>query len=601
MDRSADWIYLGYNYEKYLKLNEKFGRSQLMQTFSEKLFERCDGYRKEFLGYINRVSEENEEIFWHLTESAENEAMDNHLFLNYCYVSVLTEIAENESEEILVIIENSDLFDVFKKHLSGMTHVPLKFLDIEVNRFSFRLDRVLRTIRNAVGFFRRAVYRKACIALYHKTRSRGAASSESVLVHVFANDASFRKDGTFHDAYLGKFISPIEASGRDILYLLHTGYATLSLKDIIRWVNHSDLKVIFLEELISLKELVAALFVPLKLKRTVLRGIPEEKGYLKLLLMNRLKREMHGGAFRSYYLYYLLMKKLARRDTKISHYLDVYEGHILERIMRLGARRHLPQCRILGFCHMAFSKNHISLFSSLNAGKVDLRPDFIFCTGGSYKDILLSNGFEASEVSVVGDLRGGGLNEYRYSIKNAGMARERVLVALPLAESDSQELFWKAVLAYSGTPYKVKIYKHPMMQLETLLGLLDERLPPNIKIAKEPTSSGLKNCDMVLTTGSTVSVNAMNTGLPVISLKKEVGLTFEPLDWFEAPISYCTTPEEIRTATKRILSQSLDEYEQYRNEAIALANSCLSPDIDMTKIHSVFLEKQQNSMSAING
>ena len=597
-----EWIYLGYSYNNYLKLCERFGQSQAMRSFNKQMLKRINRCRKNFLVHMDIVSKANEDIYWHLTESAENEAMDNHLFLDYCYVSVLAEVAGQASEDILVIVEGPDLFQVLKDHLGEMTGVPLRFLDSETNGFRTRWRCAVSAGRNALGFLRRALYRKVCLALYRKRPGIAlAAERASVLVHVFANDAAFGKDGAFHDAYMGKFVEPIKASGRDILYVLHTGYAAMGLREIIRWVNQSDLKAVFLEELISMKDLVKALFVPLKLKKAALETQPAADRAFKALILRSLKREMRGGAYRLYYLYYFFMKRLSEKGLTISHYLDVYEGHILERIMRLGARHYLPRCRILGFCHMAFSKNHISLFSGLRAGSTDLRPDTVFCTGQGYRDVLVANGFGEENVKVVGDLRGGALGGYLYPLQRIAETRDRVLVALPLSESDAQELFWKAVQAYRETPYRVRIYKHPMMHLDTLLGLLDESLPANIDIAKEPTSSGLKDCDLVLTTGSTVSVNAMNMGLPVISLRKEIGLTFEPLDWFDAPIAYCTSPEEVRATTERLLAQSINEYEQYRNEAIALSNSCLSPHIDMAAIQAVFSREHPQGVPSIHG
>mgnify|MGYP001273834935 CR=1 FL=1 len=41
-----------------------------------------------------------------------------------------------------------------------------------------------------------------------------------------------------------------------------------------------------------------------------------------------------------------------------------------------------------------------------------------------------------------------------------------------IAVNDTQELFWKVIKAYNNTKYTVKIYKHPMMQLEILYEML---------------------------------------------------------------------------------------------------------------------------------
>tara|TARA_B100001971_G_scaffold207511_1_gene227785 strand:+ start:201 stop:1952 length:1752 start_codon:yes stop_codon:yes gene_type:complete len=572
-DKATEWLFVGYSYKYYLELKQKMGPSSLEKSFYGHVNEYLDTYRQKYLENINRISINNHLPSFHFTRVAENNTMCHNLFMDYCYYSSI-EALSDQLRGSLIFVESEPLWTVLKDLLDNNIHVKL----CGSKRMSTIWQKKINRIRNVLGFIKRVIKVKILTVLYRKSKLEPIAPV--TLLYLFPNDDSFTSDLKLRDSYLGGFIPYLINKNKTFFYLINPGYPCKRTISIIKWLKQAKVNGVLLEEYISLFDIIRAIILTKTLTKVDLSSIPEGNCFLSPLIKQYLEKETQGGEFAYNYLHYCFINNLKKYGIRISDYIDVYEGQIMERILRYSVRKAFPEAKLIGFAHAAPSKNHIAMFSSLKAGKIDLKPDLLLCTGDAYRDFFIKNGFKENQTLSIGDLRGYNNNLQSKPIVDKQVDHKIVLVALPLAVNDTQELFWKVIKAYNNTKNTVKIYKHPMMQLEILYEMLEGAIPENINIADEPTASGMDQCDLVVVTGSTVSVNALGRGLPVISVKRSIGLTFEPMDWFDSPIIYCETPEEIIRATDKISSMSKKELETNRIESINIARKCLDPQVN---------------------
>ena len=573
-----DWIYLGYSYIDYLKLEKDFGRSKIMESFHRRISQKAEELRGIYTQYISKISQHNQSIYWHISETAENNTMCNNLFLDFCYLNICLDILKTNTKSVLFVIDSKSLLRAISKELKSSNQQKVLIIPRKSSLYNF-IDstwNMISHVRGIVGFLKKIIFKRLTIRLHKEIFSlENHFSNDNVLVYTFANDSCFQSDGTYKERYFGELIPRLKRSGKKIIYLLHTtGYSKEKYRDVVKWINISHDSIILLEELITIKDVFISLLAPYLLLQTIF-PLKEENKVLFSLLKSGLINECISGGLRTYYLYYTLIRNLYKNDLNIKYLLDIYEGHIIERVLRFSVRKHIPQCKTIGFSHSAFSKNHLSFFTSLTVPHTGLKPDYLLCTGCSYKNIFINAGFNKKNVTVVGNLRQEFSEEWNYD-PIFHSKRNSILVALPLLLNDAQELLWKIIKAFRDIEINISIYKHPMMSFESL-GILESKLPDNIEFKNEPTNLGLQKSNLLITTGSNMSVNALKIGMPVISMVRSVGLSFEPLDWFNSPITYCSLPDEIFSNSKRLLSQSSEDYNHYSTSANTLAKECLEP------------------------
>ena len=158
---------------------------------------------------------------------------------------------------------------------------------------------------------------------------------------------------------------------------------------------------------------------------------------------------------------------------------------------------------------------------------------------------------------------------------------------LPLLFQDAVELLAKTVESFGQTNMGVFVYKHPLMSLELLMQDLSTGLPSNIQIMQESSEHGYTKCSLLITTGSNMSVNALKKGFPVISMRRSVGLTFEPLDWILGSSQYQTLPKNIMKSSLRILSDDTNYHKTLIDKRIRISIEFLS-NSTLSSIESIF-------------
>lgn len=574
----SDWLYLGYSYRTFLDLENILGKSKEMETLYKRIAEKAERLRKEYVKTISKASEKNERLSWHLSTVAESNTMTSNLFLDTCYFSICLDILNENGGPILIVVDSDALFDSLTKTLKSSKHRGCHtFAEKKPGWFSLiSLGRVLiNSVYSALGFLKRIIYRKGVFWFGTGKGMEKIGSKNIILVHTFANDSCFGQGGIFKERYFGALIQKMKDSGFSVVYLLHTGYASRKFSEIVNWCKKSDSSFLFVEQLVSLKDILLSLLAPFGLLKARISGISVGGVNLPYLIKKQLLKECLDGGLRNHYLYYAAIKNLAKHHgAKIRYLLDIYEGHVLERAMRMSAKRFMSDCKIIAFSHSSFSRNHLSFFTSIPGTNYNVAPDYLLCTGNAYKDIFITNGFEKEMVYAVGNLRQE-VPERFNSNPEFSLEKNRILVALPLLVNDAQELLWKTNQAFSGSDLRVFIYKHPMMPMKSLEVMIEGRLAENISFAMQPTAKGLRECDLVITTGSNMSADALKAGLPVISVVRTIGLTFEPLHWFKSTVSYCVSPKQIREEAVRLLSLPEDKRLINSMRGKSLVEDCL--------------------------
>src|SRR6185503_11437241 len=111
-------------------------------------------------------------------------------------------------------------------------------------------------------------------------------------------------------------------------------------------------------------------------------------------------------------------------------------------------------------------------------------------------------------------------------------------------------------------PHKVILRLHPQTQLKRVLGSLKVALPSNYEISTNlSVRDDLKRCGIVLCTWTTVGVEALHEGLPVIFLDVNPPLRIDPLFEVSTLKKNVSDAGKLRSTIEELLSLKDKDYQ----------------------------------------
>ena len=234
------------------------------------------------------------------------------------------------------------------------------------------------------------------------------------------------------------------------------------------------------------------------------------------------------------YLYFYIARRMAKYFKLKSCFLT-YEGNHWEKMFTVGLRSVQPNLNIVGYQHSVVPLAATGMFLSKSEVGVSPQPNRIVTTGTITTDILKKNSYYPEGKIVSGcALR----YQYLYSSINMRMRRPlnescTILVALDGLLETVDLLFYTIEQAKKTPNFKFIIRTHPILPIDSIFyafGKNRVNLPINIEVSSNrPLKDDIDESDMTLYWGSTVAVESLMAGLPIVHFKKRELLSNDPL------------------------------------------------------------------------
>jgi len=427
--------------------------------------------------------------------------------------------------------------------------------------------------RNALGTLREIIRTNKCfgrkIPLIEK-------NNPVYLIKSFVYPDSFKDNGSYQDPFFGELADYLteELSGKAKVMTIALGFA--NKQDCYkRMRNLRKSKVIPLESMLSCGDVVkdlCHLSWELILKPFKVKGSIEFLGYDIADLMRELLASEGWRIPYFHYLHRAIGERLARNYNIITCALT-YEGNPWERAFIVGIKRGSPNTRIIGYQHSVIPQVAVNMFQSYRELKKIPLPDVLLTTGEVPADILQEHGaFPKERVKISCALRYHYLDKIKKQPRHrmSGHGKIRVLVALCGVVKTLPLLRYAIDQACSFQHIDLLIRTHPVLpfdQLQVLIG--DVRsIPSNIKISHGSTvMEDVLSCDAVIYWGSSVALEAIRLGKPVIHFNQGDFLSYDPL--FDLKdFKWIVNPrDDILNVLEHINNLSDNEFEELRDKA----------------------------------
>lgn len=293
-----------------------------------------------------------------------------------------------------------------------------------------------------------------------------------------------------------------------------------------------------------------------------------------------LRRALRWDLGRGGYFYNLLVHRAALRlfaRWQPRWLVYPYENKALEKMLLLAVRSASPGTRIVGYQHSAVTRRHATLLFAPGEAAATPLPDRIVTVGEVTRRYLEANGRYPAGIFVTGCA----LRQQRAAplARRAGGGSIRLLLALSSSRRELGEAvaLCRAMLG-AERGLELAIRAHPEFPLAVL--------PPDLRAWAErnardfsgtPLAENLAWCDAVAYVSSTVALEALGRGRPLIHLATGEALDPDPL---LDPVELCwraDSPAALAAAARAIAALDAGEFERRRRQALDYIDRYLKP------------------------
>jgi surface carbohydrate biosynthesis protein (TIGR04326 family) len=218
------------------------------------------------------------------------------------------------------------------------------------------------------------------------------------------------------------------------------------------------------------------------------------------------------------------------RQCSVHTFTTTYENNPWEKICILSLREYSPLTKIIGYQHAVISRASANMYISKEEMPFIPMPDKVVTTGDITKSMLEKYGsYPNDRIKPSCALR----HEYIYKLKKKEFTKNRnILVALE-GVNDCYKLVNFVFYALSNTKgFQVIIRTHPARPFHRIKNDLhfDIDSHANFSVSNQKTlKDDLSENDILIYWGSTVSLEALMMGIPVIHVSLDDIINVDPL------------------------------------------------------------------------
>ena len=543
--KGASWMYLGRDFRMSMHLDQVLGPSMERYHFGNRLQEIARTSRQEYIDLIGGLSRTRDGQAWWLTSVSEKNPFITSVFLYACYIRLCREYMDVFPGDVLIICESGSLLDALVLNLRDIPRTRIHLLYPGWRRATDAIRGQVSKIGARSWFLLRFSGRILLARIFavmrrHSRQGPGGPSSR-VLIHSWADARAFQDPGSYTDAYFGKLGKILSGKGNAVGYVVSV-LPTISYQRAVSGLSRYPEDIYLFEEFIGVPDLLSAL----TLHREPCEGSFPEAVMAGIDLSSVIEAELRSDrrttrAEQSFLAYRAALR--IPRVLPVSTFIYTFENHIWEKMFCAGFRRASPRTFLTGYAHSIVSPMYLSYSLSRAERETAPLPDRIAVNGSHARENLIASGFPEELVVVTGAFRYSDI-ERSNPPKGNGPGRT-VLVPLTAGIDESLELAMKAVLALGEIPgIRLVLKPHPSISRETLLSLLP-RLPPAVEINSDPVERLLDQADLVLFTSTTVAVEALGRGIPLIHVRSDLAIDRNILEGFPL-VPSALDPGEIR-------------------------------------------------------
>jgi hypothetical protein len=510
---------------------ETINLDRLTQEQNKEFNAIAEDIRADYDRLIVKLSEEHlNNIHWIVGSIASRNKYSSPLFIRCCQIVFVKRLLDQSNPVAEIVTGDRALASVLKKWCDDqkMTGTIIHCSE-STKAFVWRILRPVRQYFLAIYFLA-----LRCLGSSFKTR-KILSDTPITLIDTFvlnnggADEGSI-KDGVYKDRYYPGLMEQLTEEEKSNLFYLPTNVGFNNPIKAFRLIRSATSPFIIHDDYLKISDYWLALKHPFKLLRCSMvnsefRGVD----IMPLLVEERLN---HCSDFASLLgiLYHQFPLRLKESGVKVRLLVEWYENQVIDRGMIVGFHRYLPDTKVIGYQGYVISKSlHLYVYPNASEYRGKAVPDIIYVVGEGLKGDL--HEFCDDVVVKIGPaFRFNKL--WRERAYNPDPKFFTVLVGLPIGLDDCAhilKLLASTLKKFQGTSVQFWIKPHPTYGPESIKELLPEKWPKEFVFQKGDFHAVVERCNLLISNASSVSLEALAKGVPVIIVSPDNGVVQNPI------------------------------------------------------------------------
>lgn len=393
-----------------------------------------------------------------------------------------------------------------------------------------------------------------------------------VLIDTFVYPDSF--DRPYRDRHFPGLLECLSEEQKLQVFFLPTYYKIRNYPALFRALRASSVNFVLKEDFLRLSDYAFALTHPFRLLGFRVQQCEFEGIDVAPLVNEALRESFAASGSLEGLLRYRLAQRIREAAIPVSSVLDWFENQEIDHGSNAGFRRFLPQARITGYQGFVVSPHYLCMFPTTDEMQLGLIPHRVAVTGQG----LVRGAREFCPdlaVCVAPAFRFAGL--WRDEKARGSPSEFRILVALPLMQDESSDVMEAAKLASAGltlpdnVTWRIRVKPHPATSRRRLAALRKEAFDARFDFVSGDVDELLDGADALISNASSVCVQALARGVPVVVVGNRRGLTLNPIpDGIERELwALCYDAEQVAVALRAF--EQRDEATIARRRALGRA------------------------------
>lgn len=350
-------------------------------------------------------------------------------------------------------------------------------------------------------------------------------SDNWVVLRTWMDRRSYRS-GKYVDPYFKSLPSFISASNKNVL--MFAGIISDYRKSVALFKEDDKNTIIPTNFYLKIYDIFLCLFSTYFKRPFLKRGVTFFDSNISFLISAELSEDILSTRFFDSLIQYYSCKRLAE-SVSIERFIYTFENYNWEKLSILGLKKSGRAMKIIGFQHAFISRNNFKYFPGKDEKEILPLPDKIVTLGKNTMEIMRSLGGYPDNIFSVGcALR----QEYLFSLNELPRnVNDGIFVAFTITTEDTVKVL-NFLLSSGLGQRKEKVYLrfHPITSKETVFKSMGRKMPDNFIVSENISmEEEMKRCSVVLYTWTTVCLEALKMGRPVIYLDVNYPYEVDPL------------------------------------------------------------------------
>ena len=349
------------------------------------------------------------------------------------------------------------------------------------------------------------------------------------------------------------------------------------LKTIIS-IQNSERRTLFKEEFLYLADIFFAYFhkfrrLDINIGESSLGDI-STKGLVK---ESMLKNRDVSSTFEAF-LTYAFIKNISEKGVKVKLSIDWFEGHPIDKMWNLGFYRFFKDTKRLAYETFRSFPYYLSTYPI----PIEIESKVVphdFAVQGKACERFLKEFCPNLNVKSVPAFK----NEYLWQESHFKNQDDlNILVAFPISITASIEMLDMLISSFSLSDknYQFTLKAHPTVGEKNITSGLFTQLPSNFVFSSERSFSKLMRASSTLITeASSVCLESLALGRPVIIMQSSRGLTYDPIpdDISENLYRRCNSSETLKQAVDYFTDLSKTEKSRNSEQGFKIRSNYFEP------------------------